>query len=38
MGYEPLYHVRTWRGAKLEVFLYIETFPLLLQNKVEKIY
>ena len=36
--HEPVHYVCIWLGVKLEVFLYIETFPLLLQNKFGKIY
>ena len=38
MSYEPLYHTRAWRPVKPELFLYIVTFRLFLQNKVGKIY
>ena len=36
--HEPVHYMCIWLGVKLEVFLYIETFPLLLQNKFGKIY
>ena len=38
MSYEPLYHTRAWRPVKPELFLYIVTFRLFLQNKIGKIY
>ena len=38
MGYGSFYHVQAWRRIKPEVFWYIVTFRLFMQNKVGKIF